>query len=90
MPPKELSFLTFFGTENTDKIFYVSWEGLGCEALPFKLPLLLNPQSVLGGEGGKIAHGHERAFVPQVDLQSLRVADLPQTLYGVRVPQEVR
>jgi hypothetical protein len=50
---------------------------------------LLYPQGGLGGEGGKIHHGHEGALVPQVDLQSLGVAGLPQPLYGVAVAQEV-
>ena len=55
-----------------------------------KLHLLLNAQGVLGGKGGKIPHGHKRAGVPQVDLQGLGVARLPEPFDGVAVPQEVR
>jgi hypothetical protein len=57
---------------------------------PLKLHLLLDAESILGGKSGKIPHGHKRAGVPQVDLQGLGVARLPEPLDGVAVPQEVR
>jgi toxin ParE1/3/4 len=38
-----------------------------------KLHLLLYPQGILGGECGKIPHGHHGAGLAQVDLQGLGV-----------------
>jgi len=50
---------------------------------------LLYPQGVFSGQGGQITHGHERAGVAQVKLESLGVASLPESFDGVRVPQEM-